>query len=110
MPWRLIGFIILFGIFLVFIGFNLENRCDISFVFHVFPQVPVFLTAFFSFVVGMLCTLPFAVAIRKKRKNKAEKGSGPELPPPKPVKKRGKRQEIPELNPVSPADAAPYED
>jgi uncharacterized integral membrane protein len=108
MPWRLIGFIILFGIFLVFIVFNLDNRCNISFGFRVFSEVPVFLTVFSSFAVGMLCALPFAFGIRKKRKNTAEKGPGPGLPAPKPGKKRGKERDVPELNPLPPETGGPY--
>jgi uncharacterized integral membrane protein len=73
MPWRLIGFIILFAIFLVFIGFNLENNCNISFGFKEVERVPVYLTAFASFVFGMLCTIPFAVFFRVKKKQKASK-------------------------------------
>jgi uncharacterized integral membrane protein len=108
MPWRLIGFILLFGIFLVFIVFNLDNRCNINFGFRVFSEVPVFLTVFTSFIVGMLCTLPFAFAIRKKRKDKAGKNPGPGLPVPKPGKKRGKAQAVPELNPLPPETGEPY--
>jgi uncharacterized integral membrane protein len=73
MPWRLIGFIVLFAIFLTFIGFNLENRCDISFGFREFPQVPVYLTTFASFVFGMLITIPFAITFRIKKRQKAAK-------------------------------------
>ena len=73
MPWRLIGFIIILGIFLVFIAFNLDNKCDINVVFHTFKDVPVFLTAFASFVLGMLCAVPLAVSLRLKKKNKGEK-------------------------------------
>ncbi|QQO07544.1 hypothetical protein [Breznakiella homolactica] len=67
MPWRLIGIILLCGIFLVFIGFNLENSCNISFGFTVVQNVPVYLTAFTAFVLGMLCAIPFAVAQRRKK-------------------------------------------
>jgi uncharacterized integral membrane protein len=73
MPWRLIGLIIIFGIFLVFIAFNLGNKCDINFGFRTFSEVPVFLTAFSSFVLGMLCAVPFIISFRVKRKVKAEK-------------------------------------
>jgi uncharacterized integral membrane protein len=89
MPWRLIGFIIIFGIFLVFIAFNLGNKCDISFGSPAltFKEVPVFLTAFSSFVLGMLCTLPFIVGLRLKRKAKA----GKETPAEKDKKKPGNK-------------------
>jgi uncharacterized integral membrane protein len=85
MPWRLIGFIILFGIFLVFIACNLGNKCDISFGFRTFKDVPVFLTAFSSFVLGMFCAMPFIISFRiKRKKDKAEA-------PSKPKKKWGKK-------------------
>ena len=105
MPWRLTGFIVLFGIFLVFTAFNLDNRCDINFGFRVFQGVPVFFTVFASFVAGLLCALPFAFAVRRKKKVLAEKGS---VPASKPGKKRGGKQEIPELSPLSPEDGGPY--
>jgi uncharacterized integral membrane protein len=68
MPWRLIGFILLFAFFLVFIGFNLENRCDISFGFFKLSGVPVYLTAFSAFVLGMLWAVPYVISLRFKRK------------------------------------------
>jgi uncharacterized integral membrane protein len=78
MPWRLIGFIIIFGVFLGFIAFNLGNTCDISFGFHTFRAVPVFLTAFTSFIVGMFCTVPFMVGgVKKKRKTEKETAVSP---------------------------------
>ncbi|GHU84039.1 hypothetical protein FACS189473_0170 [Spirochaetia bacterium] len=67
MPWRFIGFIILFGIFLLFTGFNLKNKCDISFIFATIPDVPVFFTAFASFVLGLICSIPIAVGIRLRK-------------------------------------------
>jgi uncharacterized integral membrane protein len=106
MPWRLIGFIIIFGIFLVFIAFNLGNRCDINFGFQVFNDVPVFLTAFASFVLGLLCAIPFAISFRLKKKARE---SVPELSPSKSKKKGGKaREEIPEISPPLPEDQGPY--
>ncbi|MDR0656217.1 MAG: hypothetical protein LBG22_07880 [Treponema sp.] len=70
MPWRLIGFILIFAVFLVFIAFNLQNSCDISLIFRVFPEVPVYLTAFSSFILGMFCAIPFILGIRKKKSGK----------------------------------------
>ena len=70
MPWRLIVFVIIFAVFLAFITFNLENKCDISFGFKVFRDVPVFHTIFTSFVLGLICALP--LAIRRKKPKSAE--------------------------------------
>jgi len=67
MPWRLIVFIIIFAVFLVFITFNLDNRCDLNLVFRTFEQVPVFITIFTSFFLGLVCSLPF-ILLRKKKK------------------------------------------
>jgi len=75
MLWRLAEFIILFAIIFLFIVFNLGNKCDISFGFTEIKDVPVFLTAFSSFFIGMLCVIPFVFAFRSRKKAKAqEKG------------------------------------
>ena len=77
MPWRLIVFIVLFLVFFLFIVLNLENKTDIKLGFterQVLHDIPVFVTAFFSFLAGMFCTFPF---IFRKRKKAAEvKGQG----------------------------------
>jgi len=73
MPWRLIVFILVFSVFLAFVTFNLDNRCDISFGFTVIPGVPVFLTVFISFIFGLLCALPFIFRFGKKHKDTAVK-------------------------------------
>jgi uncharacterized integral membrane protein len=109
MPWRLVGFIILLGIFLVFIAFNLDNRCDINFGFRVFQGVPVFFTVFSSFVVGMLCALPFAVSLRQKKNGKLGRDKkNTDRPPSKAGKKRGGAQDVPEVSPLPPEDEGPY--
>jgi uncharacterized integral membrane protein len=70
--WRLIGFILIFAVFLAFIVFNLNNRCDVSFGFTSVTDMPVFITAFVSFFLGMLCAVPFFASFRrKKQKNQA---------------------------------------
>jgi len=71
---RLIAFIVIFAFFLAFIVLNLDNRCDISVGFRIFKDIPVFLSALFSFVLGMLFTIPLVFSLRKLRK----KSSGPE--------------------------------
>jgi len=75
MPRRLIQLIIFFAVILLFIVFNLENKCDISVIFKKIPDVPVFLLTFCSFILGMISTLPFIFShqLRKKRKAEDEK-------------------------------------
>jgi uncharacterized membrane protein len=69
------GLVVLFAALLLFIGLNLDNRCDISFWFTrdaVFKDVPVYLTVLASFILGLLCSIPFAVSLlfRRRVKNK----------------------------------------
>jgi hypothetical protein len=92
-------------IFLTFIGFNLDNRCDIRFWFGengVVEQVPVFFTAFAGFVLGLLWSVPFAISLSRKRKKKEKDAALPSdlaetlaqvdaLAGPPPRKKRGKK-------------------
>jgi uncharacterized integral membrane protein len=73
MPWRLIAVIVIFAVFLAFITFNLDNRCNISFGLVKFEDVPVFLTVFISFVFGIFCTLPFLLRALTRHKEKPEK-------------------------------------
>ncbi|MDR0554144.1 MAG: hypothetical protein LBG76_05025 [Treponema sp.] len=97
MPWRFLGFIIASGIFLVFIGLNLENRSDVSFGFIKISQAPVYLTVFTSFVLGMLCSLPIVVSVRFRRsKNRGKNSAQPG------VKKRGKKEPLKESLEESP--------
>ena len=74
MPGRLIVFIVLFLVFFLFIVFNLENKTDINFGFTKLPDIPVFVTAFFSFIAGMFCTFPFLFGRRKKAGDVKGKG------------------------------------
>jgi uncharacterized membrane protein YciS (DUF1049 family) len=79
MPWRLIGFVIIFAIFLVFITLNLDNRCNISFHFVVFQNVPIYLTAFFAFALGLVSSVPYIISIKLK-KGKQKEGSSKKKP------------------------------
>ena len=80
MPWRLIKFIVIFVIFLLFIMFNIENKSDINFFFNrlVIYDVPVYLTAFLSFIFGMLFAIPFILVIKHPKKDKAPHKKGKE--------------------------------
>ena len=67
----LIIFILVFALFLCFIIFNLGNASDVSFGFRTFSDIPVFVTALFSFALGMLFVLPVIFTVGRKRKLKA---------------------------------------
>lgn len=73
MPLRLFFLAIVMVLLAVFIGFNVENRCDVSFAFYTLEQVPVILTILASFALGLLAALPFALRSRKGKKNAPEK-------------------------------------
>ena len=73
MPWRLISIIIIFGVLLTFIGLNLTYSCDLSLGFKVFTGVPVYLTVFVSFMLGMISSLPFFIFGSVKKMLKKEK-------------------------------------
>lgn len=67
MMFRLISMLIVLIVLGVFIGFNVENRCDVSFAFYTLEDVPVILTILASFVLGLLAAFPFALRGRKNR-------------------------------------------
>ena len=69
---HLLFFILIFAIFLGFIVLNLENKCDVSLGFIAFADIPVFVSALFSFALGILVMLPFAFSIGRARKKRLE--------------------------------------
>ena len=62
MPWRVFGFIGLLIVVTAFSALNLDHRSDVSFGFHTFDAVPVFLTTLVAFTLGavlaVLLTVP----------------------------------------------------
>lgn len=91
MPWRLIGFILLLALFLAFIALNLEHRTDISFGVVTIENVPVFLSLFGAFVLGVLVALPLTAraktrGFRRRLKKQSKDASS------KPKKKAGGRR------------------
>ncbi|EPF29305.1 hypothetical protein DWB79_04110 [Treponema medium] len=72
MPGKLLYFILVILMLALFMGFNLSNHCDISVIFYVFKDVPIFLSMLFAFLFGNIAVLPFLISSRHKMK-KAEK-------------------------------------
>ncbi|MDR2419452.1 MAG: hypothetical protein LBD79_10450 [Treponema sp.] len=75
---RLIGMIVIIAVMLFFIVLNTgdANKCDIQYWVTetaVFKQVPVFLTAFIFFTLGMLCSFPVMFFLRRNKKIKADR-------------------------------------
>ncbi len=70
MPVRLILVLLLILFEGAFIGFNLENVCDV-WLFNVFEAVPVYITVLFSFAAGVLLSMLFFAFGRKKKREPA---------------------------------------
>ena len=69
--WRLIVFIIVAVLLVLFIGFNLQNICNISIIFYTFENVHVVMPILISFVLGILVMIPFVIRARGgSRKNR----------------------------------------
>jgi uncharacterized integral membrane protein len=62
MPWKLLALILLMAFVLVFVGFNLDNRSDLSLVFYTFNNVPVVITLLVSFLMGLVVAFIFTVS------------------------------------------------
>lgn len=93
MPWRLLAFLFVLLAITFFIGFNLDNRCDVSFIFYKYADVPIFVSLLFAYAAGALTVIPFFLASGKKKRGKdasgGRKSSGKEAVPSKrPQKKK----------------------
>ena len=78
MPWRMIRFLLIIAVVIVFIGLNAGNRSDISFWFNgkaSFTEVPIYVSLFGAYLLGAISVIPFAlnstiIKYKKRRKNK----------------------------------------
>lgn len=76
MPWKLIAFLAILLVITLFIGFNLDNRCDVSFIFYKYSDVPIFVSLLFAYAAGAITAVPFIIGHGRKRAGKlASKGS-----------------------------------
>ena len=103
MPWRLIAVILVFAVLLTFITFNLENKCDINFGFTQIEEVPIFMTIFLSFVLGLFCTFPLLLRSMKSNKEKPNIDKPPKEKQPLIIESKYFKKK--EKNP----DSGPYE-
>lgn len=69
---RLLGTILSLVVLAFFVGFNLDNKCNVNVLVHTFQNVPVFITIIISFVVGVLFTMPFAFSYKSQKKKEAK--------------------------------------
>lgn len=75
MPWKLIAFLTILFAITCFIGFNLDNRCDVSFVFYKYENVPIFVSVLGAYLAGAISVFPFFIVHRSRAARKG-KGSG----------------------------------
>ncbi|MBB6478559.1 hypothetical protein [Spirochaeta isovalerica] len=84
MPWRMMRFLFIMALVILFIGLNAGYSSDIRFWFGEkasFQNVPIYVSLFGAYLLGALSVIPFAVnrsisrLKKKKKKQKAEKES-----------------------------------
>ncbi len=64
MPWKLILFLLCLVLVTFFVGFNLDNSCNINLGFKTYENVPIFLTVLISFASGVVIALLFSIGMR----------------------------------------------
>ena len=67
MNWKLIYFLFIVLFLGLFAGFNMKNSCDISLIFYTFENVPVYVSNIFSFLIGLILTIPFFFGSKRKK-------------------------------------------
>lgn len=70
MPWRLILFLVVLALVVAFAGFNIQHTATISFGFYTLESVPIFLSLFAAFFLGVLVMLPFTLGRRRRHRKK----------------------------------------
>lgn len=81
MPWRMIKFLSIMVVVILFIGLNAGYSSNIRFWFGEkasFQDVPIYISLFGAYLLGALSVIPFAVnrtisRLKKKKKKKKEK-------------------------------------
>jgi uncharacterized integral membrane protein len=65
---RVVGFVFILVVLMVFMGSNISNRCNIQFLGWVLQDVPVYITALSSFAAGMLAAIPVFISLQLRKK------------------------------------------
>lgn len=106
----IIGIVLLvFTVF--FVGFNLDNRCDVNLLFYTFKNLPVFYTILISFVLGVFVTIPaFLLSLKKDKKTKTQKPLSFSKNSKKSAETPKKAEQKPAEEQKTPSDSVPKED
>lgn len=67
MNWKLIYFLLIVLFLGLFAGFNMKNSCDVSLIFYTFENIPVYVSNIFSFLIGLILTIPFFFTDKNKK-------------------------------------------
>ncbi len=92
MPWKLLFYLVVLSVVVLFAGVNIRNVSDVSVGFHTFEDIPIFVSLFAAFFLGVLVTLPFTYVkyLRKRAKFPKQKKEK------KPRKRRFSRKQLAE--------------
>ncbi len=95
MPWKLLVYLIVLSVVVLFAGVNIRNVSDVSLGFRTFEDIPIFVSLFAAFFLGVLVTLPFTYVkyLRKRAKFPKQKVDK------KPRKRRLSRKQLAETTP-----------
>ena len=114
MPGRLIAFILILLAIVTFIGFNIENSSDIRIWFGergLLSDVPIFVSFFVMYLIGVLSVVPFMVKWRMRKATKqrdavkAETGEEKTATEKKKTRILGSKKKIDELSDDEASDA-----
>ena len=72
MPWKLIGFLIILVLFLVFAGFNV-HPVTIYLGPMALEGIPMFVGLLFAFIAGALVAIPFSIVHSVRKSSKIRK-------------------------------------
>lgn len=67
MPFRLVTFLAFIVLVALFLGFNLENRCDVSVVFRTFSDVPIAISLLFAYAAGVVSVIPILLGSHRRK-------------------------------------------
>lgn len=73
MPWKMIFFLLIVFVIVLFIFFNIDTSSDISFGFVTYHDVPIFISLFLAFTAGVVITIPMILLGKGRKKREAKK-------------------------------------
>ena len=109
---KLILFIVIVVLAIFFIGFNVQNLCSISLIFHTFENVHVFMPIMIAFLIGILVMVPFVIKARLSSDHTSAKPSKEKnvtVDKPKNKTKKEKNQKVEIIHPENETEYVPVQ-